>query len=433
MGHPHKKSDFLVIGLALFSMFFGAGSLLFPPYLGMESGSWWGVGFLLFILSDVGLAFVTVVAMTHKNGDISGVTGSIGARPALVLNTTVVVCIGPLLAIPRTAATTYEMLLVPLAPQADLTWMSVIFFALVFVLAVRPSRVVDILGKFLTPLMVAALAVLIITGIVRPLGPIAPPVIDNVVAEGLINGYQAMDVLGALGFSMVICSSVVKRGYTRMKDRVRITALACILAGALLFVTYCGLTYLGATYSTLEDISQVNQASLIVDIIRSLLGFPGVVMLGVIVALACLTTAIGLVSSSAAYFEGISGGRLTYPRVAALVCVFSAAVASFGLSTIIAIATPILSVVYPVVVCLIVLSFFHKKIRRTGVYRGAAGAAFLVSLLTVGASYGLPTGWINVLPLSGYQLNWILPAILGGLGGALASRPKEPGECPEAQ
>lgn len=418
MNYSRKRSDFLVIGFALFSMFFGAGSLLFPPYLGMEAGTQWILGFFLFFLSDVGLAFVTMVAMIHQNGNISGVTGTIGKRPALILNTTVMVCIGPLLAIPRTAATTFEMSILPLFPSASMTWMSVLFFALVFVLTIRPSRVVDILGKFLTPLMVAALAVLIVVGVLNPLGPIAPPVVDSVVSEGIINGYQAMDVLGALRFSMVICSAVTKRGYVEEKDRVHITSLACILAGELLFATYCGLTYLGATYSTIEDISQANQARLIIRIIERLLGYPGILILGVIVGLACLTTAIGLVSSSAAYFEQITKGKVTYPMVVAIVCVFSTAVSSFGLSAIISIATPILSVVYPVVVCLIVLSFFKEKLTRSWIYKGAALTALVVSILTVGASYGLPFDFINFLPLSGYQLNWILPAVIGGIAGS---------------
>lgn len=423
MQNTHKRSDPLVIGLALFAMFFGAGSLIFPPYLGMESGTQWFLGFFLFIVMDVGLAFVTMVAMINGDGSISGVTGVIGKIPALILNTAVVVCIGPLLAIPRTAATTYEMTVLPIIPGAASTVgtiiTSIVFFALTFILTVKPSAVVDIVGKFLTPLMVVALIVLIVAGIVSPLGPIAEPVIDNVVAEGIINGYQAMDVLGALGFAIVICSTVTERGYTEHKERTRITTISCVLAGVLLFVIYCGLTYLGATYSTLDSIANVNQASLIVTITECLLGRFGVIMLGVIVGLACLTTAIGLTAASAQYFENVSGGKLKYGVVVGIICAFSAVVSSFGLSTIISIATPILCVVYPVVVCLIVLSFLKKKLRNRNIYKGAALAAFAVSLLTVGVTYGLPFGFIDVLPLSEYQLNWILPTIAGGVIGAL--------------
>lgn len=419
MQNTHKRSDPLVIGLALFAMFFGAGSLIFPPYLGMESGTQWFLGFLLFIIMDVGLAFVTMVAMINGDGSISGVTGVIGKSPALILNTAVVVCIGPLLAIPRTAATTYEMTITPIIPGTSPVLVAVIFFTLVFVLTIKPSKVVDIVGKFLTPLMVAALIVLVVAGVISPLGPISEPAINNVVAEGIINGYQAMDVLGALGFAIVICSTVTDRGYTEYKERTRITTISCILAGVLLFIIYCGLTYLGATYSTLDNIANVNQASLIVTITECLLGRFGVIMLGIIVGLACLTTAIGLTAAAAEYFESITHSKLKYGVVVGIICVFSAVVSSFGLSAIISIATPILCVVYPVIVCLILLSFFKKKLRNRNLYKGTALAAFVVSLLTIGATYGLPFQFIDVLPLSEYQLNWIIPAIIGGIIGAL--------------
>lgn len=422
MNHKHRHMDVLIVSLALFAMFFGAGSLLFPPYLGMEAGTQWPVGFLFFFVSDVGLAFVTIAAMVNKNGAMEQITGTIGRIPALVLNTVVIVCIGPLLAIPRTAATTFEMSVSPVFPDAPSNVFSIIFFVITFILTIKPNRVIDILGKFLTPLMVVALAVLILVGVLQPLGAVAQPMIDNVVAEGIINGYQAMDVLGALGFSIIICSTVTKRGYIQDGERIRVTFQACILAGMLLLVVHGGLTYLGATYSTIQDISQVNQASLIINIIQHLLGRPGVIMLGLIVGLACLTTAIGLIASSASYFEELTHGRVKYGVVVGIISAFSAVVSSWGLSTIISIASPILCVVYPVVVCLIVLSFFQKKIRCGGISRGAATAAFLVSLLTVAASYGMPCAWINQLPLSGYQLNWILPAVLGGVLGRIVSQ-----------
>lgn len=421
MTQKNKRFDACVIGLALFAMYFGAGSLIFPPYLGMESGTLWPLGYALFFIMDVGLAFVTMVAMINGDGSISGVTGVVGKVPAIILNTIVIVCLGPLIAIPRTAATTHEMTVLPIFPDVPVWVVSVIFFGLTVALTIRPSKVVDIVGKFLTPLMVIALIVLITAGIAMPLGPVGESAISTseVVAEGVINGYQAMDVLGALGFSLVISATVTNKGYTEERDRTRITAIACIIAGTMLFLVYCGLTYLGATYSTLEDIANVNQANLLVAITEQLLGRFGVVMLGVIVGLACLTTAIGLASSAAEYFESLSGGRIKYATVVVIIGIFSVIVSNFGLSTIINIATPILSTVFPVVICLILLSFFKKRIHNRNIYKGAALAALLVSLFTVGNSYGLPFAFIDVLPLSSYQLNWILPAVIGGLIGAL--------------
>ncbi len=419
MQTKRNGKDFLVIGLALFAMFFGAGSLIFPPYLGMETGSDWFLGFMCFFIADVGLAFVTIVAMVNGDGSISGVTGVIGKIPSLIMNTAVVVCIGPLLAIPRTAATTYEMTITPLMPGVNAILFSIVFFGLVIVLTIRPSKVVDIVGKFLTPLMVIALIILIGAGIMHPLGEAGAPIIDSTVREGILNGYQAMDVLGALGFAIIIISSVQEHGYTQEKEKIQVTAKSCILSGIMLFLVYGGLTYLGATVSMRYDITTVNQASLIVDITQDLLGFSGVVMLGIIVGLACLTTAIGLTSASAKYFEIITNGKVKYETVVVLIGLFSMVVSNFGLSKIISIATPILSLVYPIVVVLIILSFMKKKLKNSNIYKGAAVLAFLVSLFTLLDSYGVSMAFLHKLPFASFGLNWIVPAIVGGLIGSL--------------
>lgn len=418
MKTKNTNKDALVIGLALFAMFFGAGSLIFPPYLGMGAGKEWFLGFLCFFIADIGLAFVTIVAMINGDGSISGVTGIIGKTPSLIMNTAVVLCIGPMLAIPRTAATTYEMTILPIFSDVNIVFFSIIFFGLVILLTIRPSKVVDIVGKFLTPLMVISLVVLIGAGILHPLGEIGEPVIASTVKEGILNGYQAMDVLGALGFAIIIISSVHEHGYIENKERVRVSAKACLLSGIMLFLVYVGLTYLGATVSLRYDINSVNQASLIVDITKDLLGFPGVVILGIVVGLACLTTAIGLTSASAAYFENISNGKIKYTVVVVIIGIFSMIVSNFGLTTIISIATPILSLVYPVVVVLILLSFFKHKIKNTNIYKGAALFAFIISFISVLESYGVPFAFIHSLPFSSVGLNWILPAVAGGIIGA---------------
>lgn len=415
----NTNKDAFVIGFALFAMFFGAGSLIFPPYLGMGAGKEWVLGFLCFFIADIGLAFVTIIAMINGDGSISGITRIIGNIPSLIMNTAVILCIGPMLAIPRTAATTYEMTILPIFSNVNIILFSIVFFTVVILLTIRPSKVVDIVGKFLTPLMVLSLIILIGAGVLHPLGEIGEPVIDSTVKEGILNGYQAMDVLGALGFAIIIITSVHEHGYTENKERVRVSTKACLLSGIMLFLVYIGLTYLGATVSLRYDINTVNQASLIVDITKDLLGFPGVVILGIVVGLACLTTAIGLTSASAAYFENITHGKIRYHVVVILIGLFSMVVSNFGLSTIISIATPILSLVYPVVVVLILLSFFRNKIKNPHIYKGAALFAFVISFLTILESYGIQLDFIHFLPFSSVGLNWILPAVIGGIIGAL--------------
>lgn len=424
-----NKSDSLVIGLAVFAMFFGAGSLIFPPYLGMTAGNQWSIGFLCFFLTDIGLAFVTIVAMVKGTGTMSGITGIIGKIPSVIINTAVLVCIGPLFVVPRSAATTYEMTIVPLLPNISELVFSIIFFSIVLILAIRRSRLVDVIGKYLTPIMVVALIVLIIVGIVSPLGEVAEPITTSVAKDGIIAGYQAMDVLGALTVAIVVVATVTERGYSEKKEQVSITGKACIISGFMLFLVYCGLTYLGATASVKYDIASVNQASLIVAITNDLLGFYGTLLLGIIVALASLTTAVGVASAVASYFESLLGGRVKYNIIITVIVVFSTVVANFGLTTIISFAEPILSVVYPTVITLIIMSFFHEKLQNRNIYKGATLVAFLMSVCTVLHNHGIGMNFIEKMPLAEYGFEWIIPAVIGGIIGSLVKTRKSSAEA----
>ena len=166
--------DSLIIGFALFSMFFGAGNVIFPPYLGLESGPQWGVGFVSYFIADIGLALLSMFAIIRQ-GSPGGITSPIGKGPSTLLMCAVVLCIGPMLAIPRTAATTYETSVAPLLSGVSPVVFSIVFFLLVFLLCVRETAVVDIVGKVLTPALLAGLLVLIVVGVVHPMGPVGRP------------------------------------------------------------------------------------------------------------------------------------------------------------------------------------------------------------------------------------------------------------------
>ncbi len=426
MTRKGKKGSILVLGLALFAMFFGAGNLIFPPYLGFEAGSAWESGFLAFVMVDVGMACVAVVAMSKGDGTISSVTGLIGEKMGVFINTAVVVCIGPLLAIPRTAATTYEMAISPLIPNflGGEFMFYLLFFLAVFLMTVRKSSVVDIVGKILTPVMVAVLAFLIVKGIASPLGEIQEKMnLAETAKEGLVAGYQTMDTLAALVFAIIVISSAAQKGYSGKKEKDRAMLGACGVAGFLLALVYGGLTYLGATVSGQYKAS-VTQAELLIGIIRSLLGDTGMVLLGIVVGLACLTTAIGLISSTSAYFEDLLHGKFSYMTIAIVITVMSFVIANFGLSAIIQIASPILSLLYPVVVTLIMCAFLGEKGRNSYIPHGASCASFLISLCMVIEGFGMSFGFLHLLPFYEMGLAWILPAFLGGLIGWFASKGK---------
>lgn len=401
----HLK-DCVVIGFALFSMFFGAGNVIFPPYLGLQSGSEWLLGFVAYYISDIGLAMLTIFVLLRTDGP-DGITGHLGKVPAALLMSVVVLCIGPLVAIPRTAATTFEMSVLPLLPSASSLVVSVIFFALILLLCIKESAVVDIVGKVLTPLLLLGLLVLIIKGIVSPLGkPANITWVDSVVSTGLKAGYQTMDVLAAMVFGIIILKSAADKGYKDSAERNGIVQGAAILSGVLLLVVYLGLAYLGASVSRIYK-TPLTRAELIINIVTLLLGKVGVAVFGIVVALACVTTAVALVSSAASFFCNLSGGKIKYSLLVTIICVFSAAAANLGLDRIVAFASPILNVVYPPMLVIILLSIAGDKL-PDWLYRVCVGAALVFSAVcTFNRS-----DFVTSLPLYGMDLAWLLPTLV---------------------
>lgn len=418
MNNTNKTNkDVIVVGFALFAMFFGAGNLIFPPFLGVTSGQEWLKGFGAFILSDVGLSFLAVIAVAKCRGDVNLVLQRSGKRLSIILGIAIMMCLGPLLAIPRTAATTFEMGIEPLFSNFNPVLFSVIFFIMTFILTIKPSKVIDIIGSFLTPALLIALAILIIKGILTPLGDINPTaMVDNVFAEGVKQGYQAMDPLGAVALSSVIIISLGNKGYKDDNEKVKLTTKAGLLSALGLALVYGGLTYLGATVSKIYDIN-VSQASLIVKITSSLLGSPGEIILAIIVTLACLTTAIGLTSATAQYFDKLTNGKIKYEAVVTVICIFSAIVSNFGVSSIIQFSGPVLDIIYPPTIVLVVMTLLGDKIKNDNAFKGATYMALFISILTVINSKTGSIPFISKLPLASFGFNWIIPVLIAGIIG----------------
>ena len=420
----------IVLGLALFAMFFGAGNLIFPPAIGIEGGQDWFTGFIAYFVADVGLALFSVIAMLRADGQLDKVIGSVGRVPATVLNVAIIACIGPLLAIPRTAATTYEMgsaalfgsELHPLA----LPLFSLLFFALVLLFSLKPGTVVSNIGRVLTPLLVATLAALIIAGIVNPGAAAGPATAENLIQEGVLNGYQTMDVIAALIFSIIVVQTVKDFGAASRASMAKSVGLACGVSALMLFAVYGGLAYLGATTGQLwaqeYAAGTVNQAALLTNISQAVLGGTGSLFLAAAVFFACFTTAVGLVTTCSEYFHQLLGERVDYPLIAAAICGVSLLLCNVGLSQIIQISAPILMVVYPVALFLTVASLAQRKPGRERLAcKLGALAALLVSLCSVLAgSFGVEAfAFVDLLPLGNLGFAWLLPTLVAAALGAL--------------
>ncbi len=423
MNRKKLVTDSIVVGFALFAMFFGAGNVVFPPYLGMHAGEQWANGFLFYFIADIGLALVAMFAILHAGG-ADNITGRIGHAASNVLMCAVILCIGPMVAIPRTAATTLEMSVTPFFSGMSPVVFSIIFFAVILLLSIKQSAVIDIVGKILTPALLIGLLVLIVKGFVSPIGDIIDTGVSasEVTVNGIKSGYQTMDVLAAMAFGIIILSSADEKGYTDSKSAAKMIGIAAALSGVLLMIVYFGLTYLGATASTVFP-TDISRANLVIGIVELLLGKAGLIIFAIVVALACITTAVALVSSAASFFAKLADDKISYSVFVVVICVSSAIISNLGLDMIIAIATPVLDIVYPPMLVLILLSWFGDKLHKS-VYVSSVAGSLIASVLATASLYGMNVPVVDSLPLASLGLGWLTPAALFGLVAYLVSKVK---------
>lgn len=415
--------DSIVVGAALFSMFFGAGNMIFPPYLGLQTGQEWLSSFFGYYIGDIGLALVAMFTLIRARGH-EPVMAPLGKKLSILLMSTIVLCLGPFIAIPRTAATTFELSVVPLLESFPAPLFYVLFFTLVLMLCLNQSAVVDIVGKVLTPVLFVGLLVLIALGVLNPLGPTdTASIIDNVFASGIQSGYQTMDVLATTIFGALILNSVAEKGHTDEKSQIKVSLGASLVAGIGLFIVYFGLTYLGATVSSIYEAS-MDRTQLLIHLIQDLMpGDIGVIFFAVVVCMACLTTAIALTSSAANYFCTISRGKLQYKGLVVIVCIFSAAISCVGTETIIALASPVLSIMYPPVLALVIFSFLGHRVPLWGCRIGTL-AATLCGICEMLSGLGLMNNFLLSLPFGNLGFGWLIPSAIGTLLGCLIKSKK---------
>ena len=413
-----KLTNVLTLGFALFAMFFGAGNLLLPPLIGVEVGSNYFVAMLAFGLTGILLPFTGILSVVFSGNSFNDLGHRVNKHLAAILGTIIMACIGPLIAIPRTAATTYEVGLKPFFPELNPIWGSVIFFAITLALAIRPSRVVDVIGNYLTPVLLVLLALLIVVGIVHPTANLETSRMTMVesFSRGFIEGYQTLDVLASVIFAGIIINAARDKGYTDTKSKTQVVIVSGLLSTTCLLFVYGGLIYLGAT-SGITD-SSISRAELLIDISRNILGDYGLVAIALCMAFACLTTSIALTTAVASFFSQLSKGKLSYTVVAIICTVISFGLSVKGVDEIINFAYPPLAFVYPITITLVIyIVLFGKIIQSKTPYIGALIASSIVATLGLLKLLGLLNEDIvlglNKIPFFEYDLGWIVPSVIG--------------------
>lgn len=417
-----KWKTITTVGFALFAMFFGAGNLILPPFIGLISGHQWPFALLGFFVTAIIAPFLGVLMVAKVGKQFTDLGWMIHPILIKILTLLIILCIGPLVALPRTGATTFEIGIRPLFPQLSPIWFSMFFFAIALALSISKNKIVDIIGRFLTPFLLAVLFLLIVLGIVSPTVPVE--VTSLQAAEsfvfGFTEGYQTMDVLAAVIFAGIVIAEVVKKGYTTPADRTNVTLLSGAVSTVCLLFIYGGLIYLGATSGYAPEGKGIERTELLLDLSHSVLGRWGTTAIALAIGFACLTTAIALISSVGSFFEEFTKGRLPY-KVGAVLCTLLAILLSINsVDSIIRYASYILEFIYPIVFTIILyVLVFSKWVRTPLPYVMSVVCTAVVSVMK---SFGF-VHW----PLSGVQLEWLLPSLVVFLGAAAIGRIKSRG------
>ena len=418
-----KIIDIIICGFALFAIFFGAGNLIFPPYLGVISGNNWGIANIAFLLSDPLLPILGVIVTALLGGQATDLGKRVSKHFSIIIGAISIILIGPLFAVPRTGATTHEIFVQSFVPSAPQWITSLIFFGLTLYIAIHSHTVIDAIGKYLTPILLFILLLVFIAAVIQPNASFQTTTSTGLFSQSFKEGYQTMDALGAALMAGVVISDLTRRGYTEKIEQHQMMFGVGIVSFILLALVYSSLTYAGATVSTVYD-STIQRPALLIGLIEQLLGSFGKVAMGIAVSFACLTTSVGLITTCGHYFSTLTNGKLEYKKIVVVSVVISFLLSLLGVDALLQLAVPVLSAIYPMVIALIFLSIFDRYIVYNWTYTGAVVGAFFIggiqaihlfSQMQGGNFLSELAAWTNTLPLNQFGFEWLVPAIIGSV------------------
>ncbi|CAK1721932.1 Branched-chain amino acid transport system 2 carrier protein [Vibrio crassostreae] len=408
-----KLTDIMALGFMLFAFFLGAGNIIFPPLAGQLAGDHFLPAMSGFLLTAVGLPLITIVAVAVAGGSWGHLTKDLPKQAATIMAVLIFIIIGPAFAAPRTGLVAYEMAVKPFfidASQAHLTLFSIAFFVVAMFFSWSQGKLIDVIGKVLTPALFVGLVVLAIAVFVNPQGDILAAhgeYITQPLTKGFLEGYNTMDTFASLMFGMLIVDAIRSKGITdRTATTKYLISAGCIAAAGLAFV-YISLFFLGATSATVAAGAD-NGGAILSLYVQSLFGPSGQLVLSVIVLLACLTTAIGLVSACSDYFSSLT--PLSYKTWVIINGVACATVANVGLSQLISLSVPVLFALYPVAIALVALTFLRSRFPNPkAAYRVVVLVSLLFALIDGAKVAGVDVSALKMLPLFEIGMGWLLP------------------------
>ncbi|WP_165008071.1 branched-chain amino acid transport system II carrier protein [Neisseria yangbaofengii] len=427
----NQKASLWAVGLMLFALFFGAGNLIFPAFLGQQAGENWFSAMLGFLLTGAGLPLLGVIAIGYSNSrDVQVLASRVTPLYGILFASVLYLAIGPLFATPRTATVSFEIGVVPYISEENktlgLALFSLFFFGVAYWLSLSPGKLVGRIGKILTPVLLVTIAILMGYAAMNPMGALAAPQGDFAVrpfTKGILEGYGTMDALASLVFAIIVIDAVRAMGVDNRAGLLRTTTIAGVVAAACLAVVYLMIGYMGAT-SVAGLGMQENGAAVLSKTAQYYFGNGGNILLSVIVFLACLSTAIGLIVANAEFFNRLCPG-ISYKTFVTIFTLVSMGFANKGLAGIISFSIPVLMLLYPLTVVIILLAFLHNLFGGGRiVYICTIFFTLIVGVLDAykaafGFSDETAAAINNTLPLYDIGLGWVVPAVVGFILGCI--------------
>ena len=430
----------LLIGSLLFGLFFGAGNLIFPVQMGQEAGNHTFAATIGFLITGVGFPILGIIASAlSKSESLFAMARPISSRYASIFTCLLYLTIGPLFAIPRTATVAFEVGIHPFISdeylKLGLIIFSFIFFAFTIYFSLKPGQILEWIGKYLTPIFLVLLSILLIATFVSPMGQVSEYAAQGNYATqplftGLLDGYNTMDALASVAFAIIIISNIQKLGIKDSRPIAIETCKSGLVSVAGMAIIYGSLAYMGAT--SLGSVSRADNGGSILSMVSNhYFGVVGKILLAAIVGVACVKTAIGLITSCSEMFSEMFPKSISYKKYAIAFTLFSFIIANFGLSNLIQLSIPVLMFLYPLVITLILLSLLAPFInKQSDVYKWTTGltiiAAFfdfckaLPQSLQENVIVAQLVNFANIyLPGFEYGFGWIIPSLCGFIIGLI--------------
>ena len=411
----YKTKDVLLTGFALFAMLFGAGNLIFPPMLGYETNSSWISTMLAFTITGVGFPFLGILSVSIVGNGIKDFANRVSPTFSKIFAIISILAIGPMLAIPRTGATAYEITFLYNGMESPIYKYIYLFcyFGIVILFSLRANKVIERVGKILTPILLILLFLIIIKGIFFANLSVKPDIYPHAFKRGFLEGYQTMDTIASIAYAGIILKAIKSGRNLTQKQEFSFLIKAGLVAILSLALIYGGFALVGAKMHSV--LVTKDKIELLVKTTSYLLGGYGNLILAICVAGACLTTAIGLVATVGEFFSSITSFK--YENIVIFTVIISFLLSILGVESIIRISVPILIFIYPVMISLIILNLFGKYIKNDYVYKGVVLFTGIIGLIESLESLGIKNYYTNsileILPFSDYGLTWLFPGLIG--------------------